>query len=275
METETKVSMKTMKEIIRSAGLGVADLLERSDVEARYKQAQARLEEAERLERQKNQPKKKRRIIEESSDDDDDDNPCAIPKPTGNKKSNVAPFAKFRYQEDDEAPTPWMSRPKTDAEVRKNQRKGAAHLAREKASKTKKPPPKKRRGAFAEESDPEESEEEASYNGNTSDDEEEDEIGSLPSDSGSDVEVVADDRKSKLDRLAAQRRAGKPRERTPRVVVQPPRVSPEIIDVEREPIIDVEREQHIDLAGDLSDGHKTSDDEDEDDDAANKELRDC
>ena len=30
METETKVSMKTMKEIIRSAGLGVADLLERS-----------------------------------------------------------------------------------------------------------------------------------------------------------------------------------------------------------------------------------------------------
>ena len=84
METETKVSMKTMKEIIRSAGLGVADLLERSDVEARYKQAQARLEEAERLERQKNQPKK-RRIIEESSDDDDD-NPCAIPKPTGVKK---------------------------------------------------------------------------------------------------------------------------------------------------------------------------------------------
>ena len=44
METEpTKVSMKTMKEVIRSAGLGVADLLERSDVEARYAQAQARL----------------------------------------------------------------------------------------------------------------------------------------------------------------------------------------------------------------------------------------
>ena len=140
METETKVSMKTMKEIIRSAGLGVADLLERSDVEARYKQAQARLEEAERLERQKNQPKK-RRIIEESSDDDDDDNPCAIPKPTGNKKSNVAPFKKFEFKEDDEAPTPWMSRPKTDAEARRNARKGAAHLAREKASKSKKPPP--------------------------------------------------------------------------------------------------------------------------------------
>ena len=162
MEAEpTKVSIKTMKEVIRSAGLATADLLEKRDIEARYKQAQARLEEAERLEREKNQPKKRRIIEESSDDDDDDDNPCAIPKPTGNKKSNVAPFAKFAYQEDDEAPTPWMSRPKTDAEVRKNQRKGAAHLAREKASKTKKPPPKKRRGAFAEESDPEESEEEA------------------------------------------------------------------------------------------------------------------
>ena len=53
-------------------------------------------------------------------------------------------------------------------------------------------------------------------------------------------------------------------------MVQPPRVSPEIIDVDREPIIDVEREQHIDLAGDLSDGHRTSDDEEEDDDAAHK-----
>ena len=267
METETKVSIKTMKEIIRSAGLATADLLEKRDIEARYKQAQARLEEAERLEREKNQPKKKRRIIEESSDDDDDG--PMIPEPTGVKKSAVNKFSQYKHVEDEE-PGGWTNTKKTAAEVRRDARKGAAHLAREKASKTKKPPPKKRRGAFAEESDPEESEEEASYNGNTSDDEEEDEIGSLPSDSGSDVEVVADDRKSKLDALAARKRAGKPRERTPRVVVQPPRVSPEIIDVERAPIIDVEREQHIDLAGDLSDGHQTSDDEDEDDDAAHK-----
>ena len=36
-------SIKEMKAAIRQAGLGVADLLERSDVEARYAQAQARL----------------------------------------------------------------------------------------------------------------------------------------------------------------------------------------------------------------------------------------
>ena len=41
-------SMKTMKEAIRAAGLGVADLVERSDMEARYEQALARLEEADR-----------------------------------------------------------------------------------------------------------------------------------------------------------------------------------------------------------------------------------
>ena len=206
METETKVSIKTMKEVIRSAGLATADLLEKRDIEARYKQAQARLEEAERLEREKNQPKKKRRIIEESSDDDDDG--PMIPEPTGVKTSTVNKFSQYKHVEDEE-PGGWTNTKKTAAEVRRDARKGAAHLAREKASKTKKPPPKKRRGAFAEESDPEESEEEASYNGNTSDDEEEDEIGSLPSDSGSDVEVVADDRKSKLDALAARKRAGK------------------------------------------------------------------
>ena len=36
-------SIKEMKAAIRQAGLGVADLLEKSDVEARYAQAQARL----------------------------------------------------------------------------------------------------------------------------------------------------------------------------------------------------------------------------------------
>ena len=36
-------SIKEMKAAIRQAGLGVADLLERSDVEARYARAQARL----------------------------------------------------------------------------------------------------------------------------------------------------------------------------------------------------------------------------------------
>ena len=166
METETKVSIKTMKEVIRSAGLATADLLEKRDIEARYKQAQARLEEAERLEREKNQPKKKRRIIEESSDDDDDG--PMIPEPTGVKKSAVNKFSQYKHVEDEE-PGGWTNTKKTAAEVRRDARKGAAHLAREKASKTKKPPPKKRRGAFAEESDPEESEEEASYNGNTSD----------------------------------------------------------------------------------------------------------
>ena len=37
-----------MKEVIRAAGLGVADLVERSDVEERYERALARLEEADR-----------------------------------------------------------------------------------------------------------------------------------------------------------------------------------------------------------------------------------
>ena len=67
METEQKVSVKTMKEIIRSAGLATADLFDRADIEARYAEAMARLDEAERL---KAQPKK-RRLIAESSDDDD------------------------------------------------------------------------------------------------------------------------------------------------------------------------------------------------------------
>ena len=49
METEpTKVSVKTMKETIRRAGLSTADMLEKRDIEARYKQAQARLEGRER-----------------------------------------------------------------------------------------------------------------------------------------------------------------------------------------------------------------------------------
>ena len=48
METEQKVSVKTMKETIRSAGLATADLMEKRDIEARYKQAQARLEGRER-----------------------------------------------------------------------------------------------------------------------------------------------------------------------------------------------------------------------------------
>ena len=42
-------SIKVMKETIRAAGLGVADLVERSDVEARYEQALTRLEEADRI----------------------------------------------------------------------------------------------------------------------------------------------------------------------------------------------------------------------------------
>ena len=64
---EPKPSIKTMKEIIRSAGLATADLFDRADIEARYAEAMARLDEAERL---KAQPKK-RRLIAESSDDDD------------------------------------------------------------------------------------------------------------------------------------------------------------------------------------------------------------
>ena len=55
--TEPKPSIKTMKEIIRSAGLATADLFDRADIEARYAEAMARLDEAERL---KAQPKKRR-----------------------------------------------------------------------------------------------------------------------------------------------------------------------------------------------------------------------
>ena len=71
METEQKVSVKTMKEIIRSAGLATADLFDRADIEARYAEALARLDEAERLQAQP----KKRRHVAESSDDDDDARP--------------------------------------------------------------------------------------------------------------------------------------------------------------------------------------------------------
>ena len=67
METEQKVSVKTMKEIIRSAGLATADLFDRADIEARYAEALARLDEAERL---KAQPKKRRHVAESSDDDD-------------------------------------------------------------------------------------------------------------------------------------------------------------------------------------------------------------
>ena len=65
---EPKPSIKTMKEIIRSAGLATADLYDRADIEARYAEALARLDEAERL---KAQPKKRRHVAESSDDDDD------------------------------------------------------------------------------------------------------------------------------------------------------------------------------------------------------------
>ncbi len=103
MEAEpTKVSVKTMKETIRSAGLPTADLLEKRDIEARYAEALTRLDEAERL---KNQPKKRRQIPESS--DDDDDSPM-IPEPTGVKKSKVAnKFSAYAHVEDEE-PTGWL-----------------------------------------------------------------------------------------------------------------------------------------------------------------------
>ncbi len=47
----TPLSLKTMKQTIKDAGLGVADLFERQHVEERYAQAKARLAEAERLKR--------------------------------------------------------------------------------------------------------------------------------------------------------------------------------------------------------------------------------
>ena len=65
---EPKPSIKTMKEIIRSAGLATADLFDRAGIEARYAEAMARLDEAERL---KAQPKKRRHVAESSDDDDD------------------------------------------------------------------------------------------------------------------------------------------------------------------------------------------------------------
>ena len=97
METEQKVSVKTMKETIRSAGLATADLLEKRDIEARYAEALTRLDEAERL---KSQPKKRRHIAEESSDDDDDG--PTIPEPTGVKKSTANCFSGFAHVEDEE-----------------------------------------------------------------------------------------------------------------------------------------------------------------------------
>ena len=45
------LSLKTMKQTIKDAGLGTVDLVERKDVEERYAQAKARLAEAERLKR--------------------------------------------------------------------------------------------------------------------------------------------------------------------------------------------------------------------------------
>ena len=45
------LSLKTMKQTIKDAGLPTADLVERKDVEERYAQAKARLAEAERLKR--------------------------------------------------------------------------------------------------------------------------------------------------------------------------------------------------------------------------------
>ena len=45
------LSLKTMKQTIKDAGLPTADLFERKDVEERYAQAKARLAEAERLKR--------------------------------------------------------------------------------------------------------------------------------------------------------------------------------------------------------------------------------
>ena len=65
--TEPKPSIKTMKEIIRSAGLATSDLFDRAGIEARYAEAMARLDEAERL---KGQPKKRRHVAESSDDDD-------------------------------------------------------------------------------------------------------------------------------------------------------------------------------------------------------------
>ena len=103
METEQKVSVKTMKETIRSAGLATADLLEKRDIEARYAEALTRLDEAERL---KSQPKKRRHIAEESSDDDDDG--PMIPEPTGVEKSKVANKFSAYAHVDDEEPTGWL-----------------------------------------------------------------------------------------------------------------------------------------------------------------------
>ena len=101
METEPKVSNKTMKETIRKAGLATADLLEKRDIEARYKQALERLEEREQLDR----VKKCRHIAEESSDDDDGP---MIPEPTGVEKSKVANKFSAYAHVDDEEPTGWL-----------------------------------------------------------------------------------------------------------------------------------------------------------------------
>ena len=70
--------------------------------------------------------------------DDDDDGPM-IPEPTGVKKSTVNRFSGFAHGEDEE-PGGWTKAgsAKTASEIRRDARKGAAHLAREKASKASK-----------------------------------------------------------------------------------------------------------------------------------------
>ena len=175
MEAEpTKVSIKTMKEVIRSAGLATADLLEKRDIEARYKQAQARLEEAERLERQKNQPKKRHQIPESSSSDDDGGRDLLIPEATGNKKSNVEPLRQVRvpggrgaHAVDEQAP-------------RRPPRRYGATRGRARPTWPGRRPrggeaPRPRSGAAPSPSE-EEEEEEAEYLGDTDDDSEEDEM---------------------------------------------------------------------------------------------------
>ena len=110
MEAEpTKVSVKTMKETIRSAGLPTADLLEKRDIEARYAEALTRLEERERPSGPPPvTPKKRRRIIEESDDSEDCEMGETLSAAERSRRAQEAAVRAGEVQDVDE-PGPWLS----------------------------------------------------------------------------------------------------------------------------------------------------------------------
>ena len=185
------MSNKELKELIKSAGLSVADLLEKQDIVARAKQAQKRLREADEIAKNGGRvpaagdsdsdapvaPKRRRRVVVES-DEEDEDYPIGgsgslIPEKTGaTRRSSVSnplsrpipkkgaaanPFAKFSYGGAGGGAGGWTSRV-TDAKTKA--RNQAAYRA---AAGKKGGPPKKKKAkkSFIVASDEEDEEEDS------------------------------------------------------------------------------------------------------------------